>query len=70
MFLGIYLSAGAAVFDEWEEGWTFFDGFYFSFITVTTVGFGDLVPGEYLMMLCTIYILIGLALTSTMLVFE
>lgn len=26
---------------------------------------GDLVPGEYLMLLCTVYILIGLALTST-----
>lgn len=64
-FLGIYLSAGAAVFDSWEEGWTFFDGFYFSFITMTTVGFGDLVPGDYLMLICTLYILIGLALTST-----
>lgn len=28
---------------------------------------GDLVPGEYLMLLCTVYILIGLALTSTIL---
>lgn len=65
VFLAFYLSAGAAVFDEWEDGWTFFDGFYFSFITVTTVGFGDLVPGDYLMLLCTLYILIGLALTST-----
>lgn len=65
VFLAFYLSAGAAVFDEWEDGWTFFDGFYFCFITVTTVGFGDLVPGDYLMLLCTLYILIGLALTST-----
>ena len=64
-FLAIYLSAGAAVFEVYEEGWTFFDGFYFSFITMTTVGFGDLVPGDYLMLLCTLYILIGLALTST-----
>lgn len=64
-FLGVYLSAGAAVFDEFEEDWGFFDGFYFCFITVTTVGFGDLVPGEYLMLICTLYILIGLSLTST-----
>lgn len=64
LFLGVYLSAGAAVFMQWEK-WTFFDGFYFSFITMTTVGLGDLVPGEYLMLLCTVYILIGLALTST-----
>lgn len=66
LFLGIYLSAGAAVFMQWnEEEWSFFDGFYFSFITMTTIGLGDLVPGEYLMLLCTVYILIGLALTST-----
>lgn len=45
IFLGFYLAAGAAVFDLWEDGWTFFDGFYFSFITMTTVGLGDLVPG-------------------------
>lgn len=64
MFLGIYLSAGAAVFKQTEK-WTFFNGFYFSFITMTTIGLGDLVPGETLMLLCTIYILIGLALTST-----
>jgi potassium channel subfamily K, invertebrate len=63
-FLVLYLSAGAAVFQKWEN-WTFFDGFYFSFITMTTIGLGDLVPGEYLMLLCTVYILIGLALTST-----
>lgn len=32
---------------------------------MTTIGFGDLVPGDFLMLLCTLYILIGLALTST-----
>lgn len=39
------LILGAAVFEAWEE-WSFFDGFYFSFITMTTIGFGDLVPGN------------------------
>ncbi len=64
LFLGIYLSVGAAIFHRTEK-WSFFDGFYFSFITVTSIGLGDLVPGEFLMLLCTVYILIGLALTST-----
>lgn len=64
VFLGFYLSVGAAIFERWEN-WSFFDGFYFSFITMTTIGLGDLVPAEKLSLLCTVYILIGLSLTST-----
>ncbi|XP_066257311.1 potassium channel subfamily K member 6 [Euwallacea similis] len=65
-FLFVYLAAGAAIFVLWEEDWSFFDGFYFCFITMTTIGFGDLVPKQpKYMLLCTLYILVGLALTST-----
>ena len=28
------------------DNWTFFEGFYAYFITYTTVGFGDLIPGD------------------------
>ncbi|KAM9355506.1 potassium channel subfamily K member 5-like [Pholidichthys leucotaenia] len=28
-----------------HEGWTYIEGFYFSFVTLTTIGFGDLVAG-------------------------
>ncbi|EDS27772.1 conserved hypothetical protein [Culex quinquefasciatus] len=63
-FLGIYLVTGLLLL--WEEDWDFFDGYYFCFITMTTIGFGDLVPSKpNYMMLCTLYILVGLALTST-----
>lgn len=31
-----------------QEGWTYIEGLYFSFVTLTTVGFGDLVAGKCL----------------------
>ncbi|XP_066993324.1 TWiK family of potassium channels protein 7 [Anabrus simplex] len=66
LFLFLYLSVGAGLFMLWEDDWGFFEGFYFCFVTMTTIGFGDLVPKKpKYMLLCTLYILVGLALTST-----
>ncbi|KAL3308751.1 hypothetical protein Ciccas_012712 [Cichlidogyrus casuarinus] len=39
-----YVMCGSYLFKIWET-WTLNDGAYFSFITISTVGFGDLVPG-------------------------
>ncbi|KAK4043093.1 hypothetical protein C8A01DRAFT_32732, partial [Parachaetomium inaequale] len=39
--------AGAKVFQECEEryqGWSYFDGFYFAFVSLTTIGYGDITP--------------------------
>ena len=41
--LGIFFASGALLFTIWED-WTFFDAFYFCFITSTTIGFGDMTP--------------------------
>ena len=40
-----YIMAGGVLF-KIIEGWTLLDGVYFSFITVSTIGLGDLVPGN------------------------
>src|SRR5678815_4662104 len=39
-----YLFAGSALFAVWEQ-WDMWTGSYFCFITLSTIGFGDIVPG-------------------------
>ncbi|XP_037788183.1 uncharacterized protein LOC119583662 [Penaeus monodon] len=44
--LVVFLVVPAAVLLAFEEGWSFIDSFYFAFITLTTIGFGDYVAGR------------------------
>jgi hypothetical protein len=69
-FLVGYICIGAAVFSAWEE-WSYLDGAYFSFITLSTIGFGDLVPGskvleqgETKLVACIVYLVVGLAMIA------
>lgn len=41
-----YVAIGAFLFRIWEIDWTLIDGAYFAVITISTIGFGDLVPGN------------------------
>ena len=71
-----YVGVGAVVFSAWEE-WSTMAAAYFSFVTLTTIGFGDLSPmnsftgigkadagfTEYMQMIfATIYCGIGIVL--------
>ncbi|XP_065304503.1 TWiK family of potassium channels protein 18-like [Dermacentor albipictus] len=64
LFLLAYMTLGALMFSLWE-GWSFFEAFYFVFVSMSTIGFGDYVPQQpAFMMAAFLYLLFGLALTS------
>ena len=44
--LCLFMSVSSLVFTRFEADWKFFDAFYYCFITITTIGFGDMVPGK------------------------
>lgn len=68
-----YIFLGAFMFSTWEE-WSMIEGAYFCFTTLTTIGFGDLVPGsakftenkdeQTKFMMCCVYMMLGLALIA------
>lgn len=45
LFIILFLLIPAAVFTEFEEDWRYFDSFYYCFISLTTIGLGDMTPG-------------------------
>ncbi|XP_069699067.1 potassium channel subfamily K member 9 [Periplaneta americana] len=67
-----YVCFGAVLFSEWEE-WDFLDSAYFCFISLSTIGFGDIVPGERIIknqeidlsfIFCSMYLMLGMALIA------
>lgn len=61
----IILLASGTIFYNRVEGWTPFDSFYFTVVTITTVGYGDLHPTSTLSKAFTIVLLfmgVGLGL--------
>ena len=72
LVLILYILSGAVLFSVWEPEWDYLIGSYFCFITLTTIGFGDFVPGtsvdswanQQMLILCALYLLFGLALIA------
>ncbi|XP_069468014.1 potassium channel subfamily K member 18 [Ambystoma mexicanum] len=58
-----YTLCGASILLIWEKDWNYVDAFYFCFITLTTIGFGDIFPNHpnYFLGL-SVYTVIGMAI--------
>lgn len=60
----IYLCLGGFIVQSWDDKKTFLDGVYFSFISLTSIGFGDIVPPETHLSLTLLYVGFGLTLST------
>ena len=69
-----YICLGAVAFSSWEN-WSLIDGAYFCFVTLSTIGFGDLMPGKSLQrsdsqasqiqtVACCAYLILGLVIIA------
>jgi voltage-gated potassium channel len=64
LFVGLILLLGAAFYHRVER-WSWLDALYFCVITLTTIGYGDLVPHTGIGKLFTmVYILLGLGVLA------
>ncbi|KAK2832672.1 hypothetical protein Q5P01_016561 [Channa striata] len=60
-----YILLGGLILPLWETEFTGFDPYYFCFITLTTIGFGDIVPNHpKYFMLTSLFIIVGMAIMS------
>ncbi|ESN94959.1 hypothetical protein HELRODRAFT_102762 [Helobdella robusta] len=67
-----YIFMGALLFSSWEN-WSMLQSAYYCFITIATIGFGDVVPGvasmndtsgQFIMVGAALYLVFGMAIMS------
>lgn len=62
--LFLYIFMGATMYMFWED-WTFIESFYFVFVSLSTIGYGDVLPAhQKFFIISSVYMFIGLSLVS------
>lgn len=65
LFFVLYTFIGAALLSAYEPDMTFFKAIYFNFVSLSSIGLGDIYPrSETYMAFTIVYIAVGLALTT------
>lgn len=72
LIIAAYVFLGAVLFSLWEKNWDYLISSYFCFVTLSTIGFGDFVPGSDVeswssaekQAICTLYLLFGMAMIA------
>lgn len=60
----VYIFFGAFLYTRWED-WTYLEAFYFTFTSLATIGFGDVLPSHPKFFIAAgAYILVGLSLIA------
>ena len=57
----VLIIAAGTVFFRWAEGWSWLDAYFFTVVTISTVGYGSLVPATAIGKIgTTVFIILGL----------
>ena len=60
----LYICIGAGLYKIWEP-WSYLESFYFIFISISTIGFGDITPNHPRYFLASsLYVLFGMSLVA------